>query len=722
LEDFKPGDVIKDKYEVTKVLGKGGMGVVLAARQRTLGDTVAIKFPRSGLRDEPEAVARFLQEARAGRRIKSRHVAQVYDVDTVDDGSPFIVMEYLIGRDLAAILEERGPLSLKETADLLLQACDGVSEAHARGIIHRDLKPSNLFITAERDGTPLVKVLDFGISKWTESADPSATASSATMGTPLYMSPEQLLSTKSVDARSDVWSLGVILYQMLTDGPPFHGATSAALQLAILHGTYEKPSEVRSDLPSLLDQLVLETLAKDPASRLPSVEAFAARLAPFGTAVAQRSYDRIQRLASPPPASPDAAGAKTSPASIAATDAPMVGSATTDEGVSDASGKVEPRPARWLPLAALGVAVALGAAAVAAVVPRLHHPPAPASADTPVIASVNSASTEGASGPAATATTAVASATPAEAPPAGDTRPSSRADTASTTGAGATLACASGATRECEAACSANRPGSCVKLAESLEKGVGAPQDFGRAISLYTQGCDQGSAVSCTGLGTMHYQGEGVGKNPELGVKFLSRGCEGGDAKGCLAVSAAYRDGVGIGKNADRAFSLADRACTMGSREGCIRVVLAKISGAGVAKDVKGGLDQLDTMCTKREVLACETLAQLYALGAGSDVQADPLLRQQYARKACALGSKRNCGVDHLLGAVDSARSMDARGNAQFQSKCDAGDLLGCELLGEDLVRGIGIGVDRERGIALLKKACDGGVDRACKKLAEVAP
>jgi serine/threonine protein kinase len=341
LEDFfKKSDVIKGKYGVTEVLGKGGMGIVLAAIHLELRETVAIKFPRPGLRDEPEAVARFKQEARAGRRIKNSHVAQVHDVDSVD-GSSFIVMEYLTGHDLAAILEERGPLELEEAADLLLQACEGVSAAHAEGIVHRDLKPSNLFVTEGPDGAPLVKVLDFGISKWTETTDPSATATSATMGTPLYMSPEQLMSTKSVDVRSDVWTLGVILYQMLTDGPPFYGATPAALQLAILQNTFKKPSEVRPDLPPALDHLLRDTLVKDPAARLPSVEAFAARLAPFGSAAAQRSYDEIRRLASRPRRQPAAVDAKASPASvetvvrppsegIPATAASMVGSSATD--------------------------------------------------------------------------------------------------------------------------------------------------------------------------------------------------------------------------------------------------------------------------------------------------------------------------------------------------------------------------------------------------------
>jgi serine/threonine protein kinase/TPR repeat protein len=721
LEDlFKTGDVIKGKYEVTKVLGKGGMGYVVAAIHLELRETVAIKFPRPGLREEPEAIARFKQEARAGRRIKNRHIAQVYDVDTLDDGSSFIVMEYLTGRDLAAILEEDGPLDVKDTADLILQACEGVSAAHAEGIIHRDLKPSNLFVADDPDGTQVVKVLDFGISKWTESTDPSATESTATMGTPLYMSPEQLMSTKSVDARSDVWSLGVILYQMLTDGPPFYGATSAALVAAILNETPKKPSEARTDLPGALDDLLHDALRKDAAARIQSVEAFAARLAPFGTPASQRSYDAIRELAARRRSRPTADDPKASHApaeaavqnpvgAVPATEAAMVGSPVTDGGVSDASGEVAPRPMRRRPVVVLGVAAALSAVAIAAVAPRFRHEPAPVNADSPAIASVTPAATEapaasapgeaasGAAEPSnANPTTAVASAS-AEVPPVGDTRPSSHAvatGTTGTTGSGGVAAvaappssisvsaCAAGATKECEAACTANRPGACLKLGEALEKGVGAPQNFLRAFQLFAQGCDQQIAASCTDLGMMHTLGEGVEKRPDLGIKFLSDGCAGHDAKGCLAVSTAYRDGVGIGKDPKQAYVFAESACGLHSSEACERVALFTIGGVGVTKDVDGGLAKLDAMCTnaKRDgtVRGCETLADLYVGRATPDVPANALLHDEYNKKACAAGSKDRCDRARLEHTKDKSVSTGAYADALFQSKCDAGDMEMC--------------------------------------------
>jgi TPR repeat protein len=205
-------------------------------------------------------------------------------------------------------------------------------------------------------------------------------------------------------------------------------------------------------------------------------------------------------------------------------------------------------------------------------------------------------------------------------------------------------------------------------------------------------------------------------------VRFQSRGCEGKDANGCLAISTAYRDGVGMAKDPDKAYTFADRACGMHSAEACDRVALFMISGAGVTKDVKGGIAKLDTMCTHQEALGvgCGTLADLYAGGSTSDVPANALLHQEYMKKACLAGSKDRCDRDKLDGTVDSARIFSARGDALFQSKCDAGDLMSCALFGELLVARSS-SVDREKGIALLRKACDGKVDRACKKLAEVS-
>jgi serine/threonine-protein kinase len=738
LETFKVGDVIGDKYEVTGVLGQGGMGVVLAARHRVLDRSVALKFLHPSLRGSAESSARFIQEARAGSRITNEHVARVYDVETVD-GVPFMVMEHLTGKDLRAILEERGKLDYVESADLLLQACEGIHEAHAMGIVHRDLKPGNLFITTERNGTPLVKVLDFGIAKSTAPSDISATAGAAVFGSPHYMSPEQFASTRNVDARTDVWSLGVILYELLTGRPPFPGGALPEVYAAVHAGTYTTPSRYRPDIPPALEKLISDALVQDPEKRLPSVEAFAAPLAPFATGVGRASYNRIQPLGSSPsaPSERTAPGDdfQTPPESVRRAPAseetsPGRVTSTTDASIVPPQSRTEPTPRRWRRYAVLG---ALAAAASAIVVPRFSQTRATA-AEPGIVASAEPTPTSSASAQSANAKALGAS--PAQVP----------------ASAGA---CASGATAACEAACAVNRSGSCLELAEALDKGVGAPKDIARAanlyqtacdsgsgvacndlgvlyaggdgvtrdalkaFSLYRKGCDNGSPTACVNLGAMQFEGNGVPKSEDLGTAFFLRGCEAGDASGCLNLSLAYGSGRGVPRDPTRAFAFADRACTAGNRAGCVQTALAKVSGSGVAKDVKGGISQLDGMCTKREVTACESLAKLYTVGIGADLPADPLRVRDYSKRACDVGSKSYCGADRLLGKTDSVQTTALQANGLFQTRCDGGNLVACGLLGEDLVVGTGTSADRDRGVALLKKACGGGVDRACKKLGE---
>lgn len=212
LAPVKEGDVVASKYVVQRLLGEGGMGVVVLARHLALDEQVALKFLSSAFAEHPEAAQRFVREARATVRVKSEHVARVIDVGELPSGIPFIVLEYLDGEDLSALLSKVGSLPVEDAVDYVVQTCEAMAEAHAQGVIHRDLKPSNLMLVRRTDGTPCIKVLDFGISKMV-SAQPemSLTRTAAVLGSPLYMSPEQLMQSKLVDERSDVWSLGVIL-------------------------------------------------------------------------------------------------------------------------------------------------------------------------------------------------------------------------------------------------------------------------------------------------------------------------------------------------------------------------------------------------------------------------------------------------------------------------------------------------------------------------------
>ena len=227
----QPGDVLAGKYRVERVLGSGGMGVVVAAMHLTLQERVALKFLLPEGAKKEETVTRFLREARAAAKIKSEHVARVSDVGTLESGAPYLVMEYLDGSDLSALLRRDGPLPPRDAVEYVLQACEALAEAHAVGIVHRDLKPANLFLARHAGGAPRIKVLDFGISKLTARDpsmppdDPSMTRTRAWLGSPLYMSPEQMRSARDVDTRTDIWALGVILYELLSGKPPFDGET-----------------------------------------------------------------------------------------------------------------------------------------------------------------------------------------------------------------------------------------------------------------------------------------------------------------------------------------------------------------------------------------------------------------------------------------------------------------------------------------------------------------
>ncbi len=278
---FTPGAVIAGKYVVERLLGKGGMGVVVAARHLQLREEVALKFLHVEMARKPALVIRFDREARAAARIKSEHVARVLDVGTMEDGVPFIVMEMLSGSDLHRLSAARGPLPWNEAALYVAQACDAVAEAHRYGIVHRDLKPANLFLTHRADGSPLVKVLDFGISKMAEEGAEELTATTDVLGSPLYMSPEQIESPKDVDARADVWALGAILYKLLSGRAAFAAATAGSSLAKIVKDAPPPLHPQRPDVPPELEALVMRCLEKDLNNRVQTVVELARALQPF---------------------------------------------------------------------------------------------------------------------------------------------------------------------------------------------------------------------------------------------------------------------------------------------------------------------------------------------------------------------------------------------------------------------------------------------------------
>ena len=374
--EMRPGRVVAGRYRIERFIGAGGMGAVFAAHHVDLDKSVALKLVRSDRGVDEEAVSRLLREAKAAAALDSEHVVAVLDAGRLaETGDAFVVYEYLEGEDLARALTARGPLDISFAADLILGACEALAVAHARGIVHRDIKPANLFLTERADGSPLLKVLDFGIAKvgWSDGA---MTSRRAILGSPRYMAPEQLKSSATVDSRADVWSLGVTLFELVSGEAPFRG--DSVLELCASIAT-EPPRELapllearRSDLDGDvlrgLSAVVASCLEKQPKDRCPDVATLALGLEPFATEEGRASARRVARISgrsrstTPGPQSvpPRSSGSNATPARISAHDPATASTLAATSG----AGALRPRPASALRWAA--AAVAIGAAIFAA--------------------------------------------------------------------------------------------------------------------------------------------------------------------------------------------------------------------------------------------------------------------------------------------------------------------------------------------------------------------
>jgi serine/threonine-protein kinase len=294
---FREGDVIAGKYEIIQLIGTGGMGFVVAANHIELGEKVALKFLRQDCLANQELVGRFSREARAAVKIKSEYVARVFDVGSLPSGAPFIVMEYLEGKDLYEIVHENGPVAVNTAVEYVMQTCEALAVAHAAGIVHRDIKPENLFLTRRATGLDIIKVLDFGISKvaLTGSVFESTLPLVKTMmpmGSPVYMSPEQIRASSDIDPRTDIWSLGCVLFELLTGHAPFEAPSITLLTATILEQAAPLLRTQCPEAPAELEAVIARCLEKDPNRRYQDVGELAVALYAFAPRRARLSAER----------------------------------------------------------------------------------------------------------------------------------------------------------------------------------------------------------------------------------------------------------------------------------------------------------------------------------------------------------------------------------------------------------------------------------------------
>ena len=344
-DERRIGETVGGKYRIVRFLAAGGMGVVYEAQHTVVKRRFAVKFLRPELAEKRESLARFQREAQAAGALESEHLAAAVDFGVSADGSPFIVLEYLVGESVEALLEREGPLPLGRATDLVRQACRGIQAAHAANIVHRDLKPQNLFLCRREDGTDLVKVLDFGVAKL-EAVDHSdaATLTGTVLGTPLYMSPEQARGEKTIDQRADVYALGAILYELVSGRKPHPGDSHNA----ILHHIATQPAVpldfVEPPLPEALVAAVARVLASDPAARLASAEDLAGALAKWAERKVWPAHER-------PVSSP--VHDVSEPTELAPKAAERAKARTVELGAAPAAANANPRTRRMLPLLAV---------------------------------------------------------------------------------------------------------------------------------------------------------------------------------------------------------------------------------------------------------------------------------------------------------------------------------------------------------------------------------
>jgi TonB family protein len=715
------------RYQVLDRIGRGAMGTVYRGHDPYIGRTVAIKVLHAF---DEDLRARFLQEMRSLGTLHHPNIVTIFDCGEHAE-RPFIVMEYVAGVTLASTIEPARPLALARALHIVGQLCTALDYAHERGIVHRDVKPANLML----DGSGGLKVVDFGIARVSIDA---ATQTGTVIGTPSYMAPEQIVGA-TIDRRTDIFAVGLVLYELLGSRQAFPGDGKTAWQImhAVVNDSPVPLSAVVPDLPPPLERIVNRAIEKRAADRYHTLAEMAADLATVQRTLAAETLPR-------PPARGVASSNTVAPTVEAEPPAPTMlrqqaPPAAATRGSNASSPGARRAPIEWtlaaitlLALAGIlwtidtrrntGTAKAVTPAATpvagAAAKAVVATPPAPRSpATTPAVDRsappprdrARSATVPAPTGEAATGAPARSGGT---APPAvgfyDQARlllpPQSRTPDPPRAAALLQRACDDGDTR------------GCVDLADMLGSGGGIDRDEARAAALYRRGCDAGVGASCDKGGAMYLDGRGVTRDVALAASMLQRACDRGSGEGCNRLGVIYARGVAVNKDEARAVALYDKACAQAIGIACVNLGIAYQNGRGALKDPARARAAYAKGCDAGYNWGCNDLARLVSRGEGGE--RDERSAAALFQRACDSGLPEGCnelGIAYARGAgVDRD---EARAAALYQRACDAGTPAGCGNLGAMYRDGRAVPRDDVRAASLFQRACDGNGPPACYAL-----
>ena len=559
-----PGTILVNRYEILEYVGKGGMGVVYKAHDRTLDETVAIKILREQPFDDASLTQRFLAEIKLARRVTHKNVCRIHDYGEARSVR-FISMQFVDGIELGEMVRSRGRLSVDEGYDVAFQLVDGLEAIHDQGIVHRDLKTSNVMI--DRRGTALL--MDFGIAKlWEGDAGTALTAYGQIVGTPQYMSPEQAQG-EPLDPRSDIYAIGVILFELFTGGRLFDASNFPAMLYKKLHGPLQLETGAAAHLPESLRPVIRKALATAAADRHPSTRELrsALREACERTPVGQPDtrtaiVARVREVRDPTPGAEGAAV----PWAIA----------------SAFRGK-------WLTTGMALTTVLLISIGVRAALPLFRSTSGRVDPATVATSTPPSPSIAGRDSPRAPSITAPPSTATGRSntPP---VQPSTVVSTSSTSPDRGASGCEKG------------NAVSCVELAQRAE----ATRDFEQAATLYLKACNERVGAGCTGIGVLHNRGLGVTRDAALAAEYYERGCNLGDMAGCNNLGTVYQFGSIGFQNSAKAAGLYERACSNSHMDGCANLGLLILGTAGAAPEEKARARQLlEKACAAGILRAC---------------------------------------------------------------------------------------------------------------------